>query len=35
MQAAVRGDIAPGSVMEVNPATALKAAMDNPHDLLI
>jgi hypothetical protein len=30
MQAAVRGEITPASIIEVNPATALKAAMDNP-----
>ena len=30
LQAAVRGEITPGSMIEVDPATALKAATDNP-----
>ena len=30
LQAAVRGEITPGSMIVVDPATALKAAMDNP-----
>ena len=30
LQAAVRGEITPGIMSEVNPATALKAVTDNP-----
>ena len=30
LQAAVQGEIIPGSIIEVDPATALKAATDNP-----
>ena len=30
LQSSVRGEITPGSIIEVDPATALKAATDNP-----
>ena len=30
LQSAVQGEITPGTMIEVDPATALKAAMDNP-----